>query len=87
VRSEKDVPQGLISKITMDLAAGFGLSTFVAVLSLLASRWLLDIVAGYVVSLEMAVFEFRPLRSAYLFRLRTYCRICCFDCEIFLGFA
>jgi hypothetical protein len=70
VRSEKDLPQGLTSKITMDLAAGFGLPTLVAAPSLLAPPWLLDIAAGYVVSLETDVIGFR---YAYLFRLRQYC--------------
>jgi hypothetical protein len=48
VRPQKDVPQGLTSKITMDLAGGFFLPTLVATPLLLASPWLLDILAGYV---------------------------------------
>jgi hypothetical protein len=70
VHPEKSLPQGLTSKITMDLAAGFDLPAFVAGPSLLVSPWLLDILADSVVSLETVVIGFR---CVYLSRLRPYC--------------
>jgi hypothetical protein len=68
----------------MDLAAGFGLLTLVAAPSLLASPWLLDILAGYVVSLETAAIGFN---YTYFSRPRPYRATLLFGCENLFDFA